>query len=65
MALIELKDIGKSYGPRNVLERIDLSIEEGEFVSVVGASASGNATSRSISSKVRTPSSASPVGIPA
>ena len=50
MALIELKDIGKSYGPRNVLERIDLSIEEGEFVSVVGASASGKTTLLKIAS---------------
>ena len=50
MALIELKDIGKSYGPRNVLERIDLSIEGGEFVSVVGASASGKTTLLKIAS---------------
>lgn len=44
MALIELRDISKSYGPRRVIERIDLAIEEGEFVSIVGASASGKTT---------------------
>ena len=44
MALIELMGIGKSYGARSVLDRIDLAIEEGEFVSVAGASASGKTT---------------------
>jgi nitrate/nitrite transport system ATP-binding protein len=50
MALIELTDIAKAYSARNVLERINLSIEEGEFVSVVGASASGKTTLLKIAS---------------
>jgi len=41
MALIELQDIAKSYGPRCVLTHVNLSLEEGEFVSIVGTSASG------------------------
>jgi nitrate/nitrite transport system ATP-binding protein len=44
MTLIELKDVGKSYGSREVLRNVNLSIEEGEFVSIVGASASGKTT---------------------
>lgn len=44
MALIELNGVSKSYGPRHVLDRIDLAIEEGEFVSIVGTSASGKTT---------------------
>ena len=44
MALIELQDVGKSYGPRCVLRNIHLSVEEGEFVSIVGTSASGKTT---------------------
>src|SRR5260370_35520748 len=44
MALIELKDAGRSYGTRNVLHGVNLSVEEGEFVSIVGTSASGKTT---------------------
>ncbi len=44
MALIEFRDAGKSYGPRRVLENVNLSVDEGEFVSVVGTSASGKTT---------------------
>ncbi len=44
MPHMELKDIGKSYGARGVLQNVSLAIEEGEFVSVVGASASGKTT---------------------
>ncbi|MBL8215515.1 MAG: ABC transporter ATP-binding protein [Bryobacterales bacterium] len=44
MPHIELRDIGKSYGARDVLDNVNLAIEEGEFVSVVGASASGKTT---------------------
>ena len=44
MSAIELRDVGKSYGAREVLRGIHLSIEEGEFVSIVGCSASGKTT---------------------
>src|SRR2546422_559454 len=42
--LIELNNVAKTYGSREVLAHINLSIEEGEFVSIVGASASGKTT---------------------
>ena len=45
MAFIELKEIGKSYGSRDVLAGVNFTMEEGEFVSIVGASASGKTTS--------------------
>lgn len=44
MALIEFQSVAKSYGPRRVLQNVNLSVEEGEFVSIVGTSASGKTT---------------------
>ena len=44
MAFIEIKEIAKSYGPRSILRDINLSIDEGEFVSIVGVSATGKTT---------------------
>ena len=47
MALIELNDLNKTYNngqPLHVLKGINLSIERGEFVSIMGASGSGKST---------------------
>ena len=47
MALIELNNINKTYNngqPLHVLKGIDLHIEKGEFVSIMGASGSGKST---------------------
>ncbi len=47
MSVIELKNIHKTYNvgaPLHVLKGINLTINEGEFVSVMGASGSGKST---------------------
>ena len=47
MALIELKELNKTYNngqPLHVLKGINLNIERGEFVSIMGASGSGKST---------------------
>ncbi len=43
-AEIHVKNLGKSYGERNVLCGIDLHIESGAFVAVVGRSGCGKST---------------------
>ncbi|MDR2968808.1 MAG: ATP-binding cassette domain-containing protein, partial [Tannerellaceae bacterium] len=45
--IIQLKDINKTYyngAPLHVLKGIDLEIEKGEMVSIMGASGSGKST---------------------
>lgn len=44
MSFLELKNVTKSYGGHSVLGGIDLSIERGEFVAIVGYSGSGKST---------------------
>ncbi|MFP5512207.1 MAG: ABC transporter ATP-binding protein [Alphaproteobacteria bacterium] len=44
MAILDLKGVSKSYGGNTVLRDIDLSIEDGEFVAIVGFSGSGKST---------------------
>ncbi|MEM1140064.1 MAG: nitrate ABC transporter ATP-binding protein [Pseudomonadota bacterium] len=52
MSFLELKDVSKSYGVgigrTDVLSNVNLSVEEGEFVAIVGFSGSGKTTLISI-----------------
>ena len=45
--MIQLRDINKTYNngaPLHVLKGIDLDVEKGEMVSIMGASGSGKST---------------------
>ena len=53
--MIELRDIGKTFGSREILRGIHLTVEEGEFVSIVGCSASGKTTLVKIASGLMPP----------
>lgn len=44
MPFLELKNVSKSYGASQVLSDVNLSIDEGEFVAIVGFSGSGKTT---------------------
>lgn len=44
MALLEVKNVSKGYGATEVLSDVNLSIDEGEFVAIVGFSGSGKTT---------------------
>ena len=44
MAMLDVKNISKSFGATRVLEDISFSLEQGETVAVIGASGSGKTT---------------------
>lgn len=44
MALVEIKNIRKSFGTLEVLKDVSLSVEEGEIVTIIGRSGSGKST---------------------
>jgi NitT/TauT family transport system ATP-binding protein len=43
-AIIEIKQVWKEYGDHVVLEKLNLNVQAGEFVSIVGASGCGKTT---------------------
>ncbi len=44
MALLEITDLHKSFGDRQVLKGVDLTVNKGDVVSILGASGSGKTT---------------------
>ena len=44
MSLVELKSVVKRYGTNTVLRDVDLTIEKGEIIAIIGRSGSGKST---------------------
>lgn len=55
--MIQLTDLEKSYGTTHVLKGIDATIEQGSFITIVGASGAGKSTLLHLVAGLDTPSS--------
>ena len=44
MAILEVRNIGKSFGSTEVLKNISFSLEEGRAMAIIGSSGSGKTT---------------------
>ncbi|MBS7793170.1 amino acid ABC transporter ATP-binding protein [Roseococcus sp. SDR] len=53
--MVEARGISKSFGARNVLQSVDLSVHEGETVVIIGASGSGKTTFLRCLNRLETP----------
>lgn len=59
MALLEIKGVSKSYGTVHALQDINLEVEQGEWVSIMGPSGSGKSTLMNIIGCMDSPTSGS------
>lgn len=42
--ILEIKGLKKSFGEREILKDINVSVKEGEVISIIGSSGSGKST---------------------
>jgi nitrate/nitrite transport system ATP-binding protein len=57
MGMISLKNVSKSYGGRSVLRDVSLSVEAGDFVTIIGYSGTGKTTLMSLLAGLTAPDS--------
>lgn len=57
MSILSLKNLSKSYGDSQILKNINLEVEDGEFIAIVGFSGSGKTTLMNILTGLDTPDS--------
>jgi putative ABC transport system ATP-binding protein len=57
MAVLELNKVGKQYGDLHALREVDLSVEAGQWLSIMGPSGSGKTTLMNIVGALDTPTS--------
>jgi putative spermidine/putrescine transport system ATP-binding protein len=57
MAFLEIEDLRKSFGQMNVVQRFDLAVERGEFISFLGPSGCGKTTTLRMIAGFESPSS--------
>ncbi|MBQ9393447.1 MAG: ABC transporter ATP-binding protein [Oscillospiraceae bacterium] len=48
MSLLELKDVSKIYGDLHALDHVNLTVEKGEWIAIMGPSGSGKSTMMNI-----------------
>ena len=58
MTLLEVRGLGKDYGPRTAVGAVDLSVEPGQIVGLLGPNGAGKTTTISMIAGVLTPSRA-------
>lgn len=56
---IEIKDLQKSFGSKEILKNINLSIQEGSFVSILGSSGCGKSTLLRLIAGIESPTAGS------
>ncbi len=44
MSFVSVRNVWQKYGNRSILERVNVTVDEGEFISIVGASGCGKST---------------------
>jgi nitrate/nitrite transport system ATP-binding protein len=55
MSILEFRNVSKGYGEHSVLRHIDLAVEDGEFLAILGFSGSGKTTLINLMAGLTTP----------